>query len=480
MRRVFEARATVDRTLMRPRAAVEATTAPIAVADQTDHYVAAQLRRAVVPIIWSWAAIRRSSSDSWRLVGFSARTTLALSSQGDSPLAYERLMIGSEVIDGQTAADRFESRDLGPLASSLGLTLNLAGDSYLGHRLPSGTSLGIGPTAQWPEYYINWPLAVDNESRYFVSLSDPVSAPGAPAFKHGYEPVYSKLYGVRHYPRGSYEPPMSASVRVVYPYRIGDVWLSESGLVAYVDWLGKGSPTPHTLQISSRAAHDDPEPETRNSAIGGATTAVAISSTLPPVEADLFLIEPGTATIWDSRTWLPESTGLPLTITPDVEEEVELKADVSSLPASDLDKLAADPEFVNLLKARWIEIQRCLTAEAYLAATVLTGSLLEGALISFAMAREKTSMVANAAPRDSKTGATLPIPKWTLEKLIAVAMELQWIGGGILRMADVVRTLRNTIHPWEARKNENMIDQATAQICFDVVQRAIAQLVKSS
>jgi hypothetical protein len=43
-------------------------------------------------------------------------------------------------------------------------------------------------------------------------------------------------------------------------------------------------------------------------------------------------------------------------------------------------------------------------------------------------------------------------------------------------MADVVRTLRNAIHPWEARKSQGSIDQATAQICFDVVQKAIAQL----
>ena len=72
------------------------------------------------------------------------------------------------------------------------------------------------------------------------------------------------------------------------------------------------------------------------------------------------------------------------------------------------------------------------------------------------------------------------MPKWTLEKLIDVATELNWIGHGLLRMADVVRTLRNAIHPWEARKGQGHIDEATAQICFDVVQKAIRQLASAA
>jgi len=326
---------------------------------------------------------------------------------------------------------------------------------------------------------MNWPLVVDDDARYAASLSDPISGPGSPAYKHGYEPVFSKLFGVRQIPHGSFEPPLSISVRVLYPYRIGDVWFNDGNFVSYVDWLGRGVPTQHSPQISIRWNAEDPDPETRSSTIMGATTAVAVTCPSPPAEADLFLTLPETGVVWDSRTWLPNAAGLPVTITPDVEEQDEIKKIVSAPPTDDLEKVASDADFAELLRTRWVEVQTCLDAKAFLAATVVAGSLLEGALLAFALQREESAMAAKSAPRD-KTKATLPLPKWTLEKLIDVATELQWIGHGLLRMADVVRALRNAIHPWEARKSQGSIDEATAQICFDVVQKAIAQLAAVS
>ncbi len=447
--------------------------------NQTRGDVVGQIGRSVTPLVWSWIAVRRKKADPWRFAGLSVRTTLSTATRKEEFLQYDRVLVFAETVDARTAAERFASLDPGPTASGLGLTLELMGDDYMGYRLPAGSSYGFGPTSTWPEYYMNWPLAADNEARYAASLSDPISGPGSPAFKHGYEPMFSKLFGVRQIPHGSFEPPLSASVRVLYPYRIGDVWFNDGNFVSYVDWLGKGEPQQHSLQISIRWTAEDPDPETQSSIISGATTAVAITCESPPAEADLFLTLPDTGAVWDSRTWLPDTAGLPVTITPDVEEEDEIKKVVSALPTDDLEKLASDPEFSALLRTRWIEIQTCLDAKAFLAATVVAGSLLEGALLAFALQREKSALAAKSAPRD-KGGASLPLPKWTLEKLIDVATELHWIGHGLLRMADVVRTLRNAIHPWEARKSQGSIDKATAEICFDVVQKAMSQLAAST
>jgi hypothetical protein len=414
--------------------------------NQTKEDVVSQISRSVTPLVWSWIAVRRKTLDPWRLAGLSVRTTLAAAERKEEFLQYGRLLVFAETIEAQTAAGRFAALDPGPLAASLGLTLQFVGEEYMGHRLPTGSSLGFGPTSTWPEYYINWPLSVDNEVRYAASLSDPVSGPGSPAFKHGYEPVVSKLFGVRQIPHGSFEPSLSASVRILYPYRIGDVWFNDGNFVSYVDWLGKGEPQQHSLQISIRWAADDPDPETRSSLISGATTAVAVTCASPPAEADLFLTLPEKGVVWDSRTWLPDTAGLSVTITPDIEEQEEIKKVVSAPPTDALEKLASDPDFAALLRTRWVEVQTCLDSKAFLAATVVAGSLLEGALLAFALDREASAMASKSAPRD-KTGASLPLPKWTLEKLIDVATELHWIGHGLLRMADVVRTLRNAIHP---------------------------------
>src|SRR5438309_617915 len=145
MRRIIESRSRPPETSpQRPMS--EPQSVAITLENQTRQDVAGQLSRAVVPLVWTWAATRRRVVDSWKLVAFSARSTLASVASGQQRLAYDRLMIVSEVLSAEAAAARFLSLDLGPIASELGLEIRLAGDSYIANRLPSGTSLGIGPT----------------------------------------------------------------------------------------------------------------------------------------------------------------------------------------------------------------------------------------------------------------------------------------------------------------------------------------------
>jgi hypothetical protein len=445
--------------------------------NQTKTDLASQLTRSVLPVRWSWVAVRRKTSEPWSLASFAARTTNASSTSIDN-LDYGRLLVFSEAVDADVAAQRIEDLDLGPTGRDLGLSLRLAGRVSQGYRIPSGSTLGIGPVSAWPEYYINWPLDADNDLRWAISLWDPVSAPGITAFKHGYEPVFSKLYGIRYKPIGSADVPMTASVRVVYPYRIGDVWHKSSGLIAYVDWLGRGEPKAHSLQISMRQTNSDPDPETRTSLTAGATTAVAVSCDTPPAEADLFLIEPGSGDIWDTRTWMPEKPGLPVTIVPDVEEEAEAKI-VAIIPPSDsIEKITSDSDFAQLLRGRWEETQRCLGAGANLAATVMAGSLLEGGILAVALTHQPAALSATKAPR-GRSGASVPLHGWHLVDLIEVARELQWLGQGLSRFTDVVRVLRNAVHPWEEHQSGE-VDADTAIICFQVVQQALAQLAKAA
>ena len=114
---------------------------------------------------------------------------------------------------------------------------------------------------------MNWPLAVDNEVRYAASLSDPLSSPGSQAYKNGYEPVFSKLFGGRLIPHASFDPPLSAAVRVLYPYRIGDVWFNDGNFVSYDDWLGKGnrSSTRYRFRFDGPPRIQTPTPDPRPS-----------------------------------------------------------------------------------------------------------------------------------------------------------------------------------------------------------------------
>ena len=68
-------------------------------------------------------------------------------------------------------------------------------------------------------------------------------------------------------------------------------------------------------------------------------------------------------------------------IAPQFVEQVE-EAHLQPLPPPDFLKLKVEPGLGEILAGRWDEAQRCLDGEAYLAATIIMGSMLEGMLLA--------------------------------------------------------------------------------------------------
>ena len=141
--------------------------------------------------------------------------------------------------------------------------------------------------------------------------------------------------------------------------------------------------------------------------------------------------------------------------------------------------LVADTEMQAILSRRWDECAKCIAAEAPLAATVMMGGLLESLLLARVLKAQDKSAVfgTRAAPRDKKTGKTLPLNKWTLQHYIEVAHELTWITASAKDIGVVLRDYRNYIHPQKELSHGVVLGDGDAKLFWEVAKSITRQLL---
>ena len=143
----------------------------------------------------------------------------------------------------------------------------------------------------------------------------------------------------------------------------------------------------------------------------------------------------------------------------------------------DFEKIVKDVSLAKILEARWYEIQKCLNGEAYLAAIVMMGSLLEGLLLAVVCSHPKEANLAKSAPRD-KQGNIKKFHEWTLTDLITVSYECGWIERDARDFSLELREYRNMVHPWNQRAKQFHPDMDTASICWEVVEAVLNDLMR--
>ncbi|MFZ6873529.1 hypothetical protein ACO0LF_15845 [Undibacterium sp. Di27W] len=130
------------------------------------------------------------------------------------------------------------------------------------------------------------------------------------------------------------------------------------------------------------------------------------------------------------------------------------------------------------LEKRWREAQRCAHVEAYTAAVILMGSILEGLLLARAQLSTPIAYQSQKAPRD-KTGKTPAIHDWNLSTLIDVAADVGWIKGDRSKFSHALRDSRNVVHPWQAVMTRSNFDQATCKTSWNVLDASVEDLFNS-
>ncbi|MDP2193951.1 MAG: hypothetical protein Q8K36_05450 [Alphaproteobacteria bacterium] len=149
-----------------------------------------------------------------------------------------------------------------------------------------------------------------------------------------------------------------------------------------------------------------------------------------------------------------------------------LKNDFGTISFKDL---PIDSNLVELLEYRYKEACECLINNIPLAATILIGSILEGALFAVAIKNPKRFNQAPTAPKNSE-GKVKEFNDWTLSDFINVAHSI-----GVLKLdtkdfSHALRTFRNYIHIQQQQKSKFDPDKHTAKICLQVLEKAITEL----
>jgi hypothetical protein len=148
----------------------------------------------------------------------------------------------------------------------------------------------------------------------------------------------------------------------------------------------------------------------------------------------------------------------------------------------DFSALINDRMMQAILVERWRECGNCIAAAAPLAATVMMGGLLEGLLLARVHRElDKTKIFGAAtAPKDKKSGKTVPLNEWALKNYIDVAHELKWISRPVRDLGSVLRDYRNYIHPEKQRAHGLAFRIEDVSIFWEIAKGICRQLISGS
>lgn len=164
-------------------------------------------------------------------------------------------------------------------------------------------------------------------------------------------------------------------------------------------------------------------------------------------------------------------------VTPQFVEQTK-EPDLKPLSPPAFLTLQLEPGLGEILADRWEQTQRCMNGEAYLAATIIMGSMLEGMFLSVLQKFPKEANTCKAAPLDPRTGKVKYFAEWSLSDMINVAHEANWIDLDVKKFSHALREFRNLIHPYQQMIVKTFPDKDTCEISWLVVQAATNDLAR--
>jgi hypothetical protein len=152
-----------------------------------------------------------------------------------------------------------------------------------------------------------------------------------------------------------------------------------------------------------------------------------------------------------------------------------------SYQSPDISPLVHDPKIQAAIERRWIECVTCIEADAPLAAIVMIGGLVETMLLARINreSNKKKIFTATSAPKDRKSGNTLPLKKWTLRNYIDVAHEIKWISHSAKDVSEILGEYRNYIHPFKEISHGVALERDDARVIWEVAKSIVLQILSS-
>jgi hypothetical protein len=131
------------------------------------------------------------------------------------------------------------------------------------------------------------------------------------------------------------------------------------------------------------------------------------------------------------------------------------------------------------LSLRLEEAERCESVEAYLASTVLYGSVLEGILEGLAQKSPTSANSSRLVPR-ARNGNPKPFTAWKFVEWIAVALDVGWILRSVGGYANELRSARNLVHVSKQVKDAVQADKHLSRVTRSVLDAVIQHIHESS
>jgi hypothetical protein len=138
-------------------------------------------------------------------------------------------------------------------------------------------------------------------------------------------------------------------------------------------------------------------------------------------------------------------------------------------------RLGFDPDLQENLGYRWSEMEACAIGEAYLAAVIMLGSILEGALLAKLRENFQAAMTSSKAPKN-KTGTVKFLDDWTLMEYIMVATDLNYAPKSVEKYSHELRDIRNLVHPLKQVNEQIIVDESLYRISREVAETVINAL----
>jgi hypothetical protein len=146
--------------------------------------------------------------------------------------------------------------------------------------------------------------------------------------------------------------------------------------------------------------------------------------------------------------------------------------------APDLSRLTGTNQKLDaIIRQRWIDAQKCQHVEAYLAAVILMGSILEALLLAKASTNQGDAQRSARAPK-KKDSAQIPVWDWNLSALIDVSVDCGWLKVDRGKFGHALRESRNVVHPWQHAAINADFDAATCRTCWEVLNAAVDDLLR--
>jgi len=134
-----------------------------------------------------------------------------------------------------------------------------------------------------------------------------------------------------------------------------------------------------------------------------------------------------------------------------------------------------DVDLQDNLEQRWMEMEVCAASEAYLAAVIMLGSILEGALLAKLKANIEAPMNSSKAPKD-RSSKVKSIDEWTLAECITVATDLGYLPKSVEKHSHELRDTRNLVHPRKQVSERIVVDESLYRISREVAETVIDAL----